>query len=80
MPIGGSEQTQTIPPQHLERLYRVDAPHFCAGLIVSDGRVIDAAPIRRWTVGKRWVDVLEYTAEKRWLMRLVMPGGKCHPW
>lgn len=40
-----------------ERVWQITAPHYCAGLVVSDGMVTDAAPIICWTVGKAWRDV-----------------------
>jgi len=56
----------------IERLYRVEAPHFCAGLVVSAGLVVAAAPILHWTMGKQWVEVLSYTETKGWNMRLIL--------
>lgn len=35
-------------------LVHVEARHFVAGLIVHDGVCVDAAPILRWAIGKRW--------------------------
>ncbi len=36
-----------------EILVQVTAPHFCATLVMLDDVVIEAAPILRWTIGKR---------------------------
>jgi hypothetical protein len=33
-------------------LYRVVAPNFVAGVVAKDGRVVKAAPILRWALGK----------------------------
>jgi hypothetical protein len=39
------------------RLYRVECPYYCAGLIVEDGVVTRAAPVLKWTVGANWAAV-----------------------
>lgn len=49
----------------MDTLIRVEAPHFVAGLIVDHGRVTDAAPILRWSVGKQWAWVASYIERKR---------------
>lgn len=49
-----------------ETLYRITAPHFCAGLVVIDGRIVRAAPILRWTLGKTPRQVWPYFRRKRW--------------
>lgn len=43
-----------------ERLYLVSTSYSSAGVVVKDGEVVDAAPIYRWMVGKRWEDVLTW--------------------
>ncbi len=45
---------------------RVVAPHFVAGLEAVDGKVVRAAPILRWTVGKRLENLWPYFALKGW--------------
>lgn len=53
-------------------LYRITAPHFCAGLVVdTSGRVTLAAPILGWTRGKRWLDLHAYFARRVWLVEEV---------
>ena len=39
------------------QLWQIDTGHFCAGLVVRDGKVADAAPILRWTRGRSWVEI-----------------------
>ena len=39
------------------KLYCIDCPYYCAGLIVEDGVVTRAAPILKWAIGKRWAAV-----------------------
>ena len=46
-------------------LIQITMPHFCAASVVEDGRVIKAAPILRWTVGKTVVGVKRYYAKKK---------------
>lgn len=51
-------------------LIRITAPHFVAGLVLSsNGHVIEAAPILKWTVGKHYGELRAYFAEKRWVAR-----------
>ncbi len=46
-------------------LYRVVAPHYVAGLVVRNFFVVEAAPILRWTIGKRWSQVQIYLITKK---------------
>jgi hypothetical protein len=57
-------------------LYRITAPHFCAGMIVSlPGIVLHAAPIIAWTKGKSVAELFRYCHRKRWHMELVQEAG-----
>ena len=47
-------------------LVQIDAPHFCAGLVVENGVVVDAAPILFWAVGKQEDVVRKYVYKKGW--------------
>jgi hypothetical protein len=51
-------------------LVQVTAPHFCAGIVVCRDKVVEAAPILSWTLGKPY----------SWLKRQVFPrkGWKVH--
>jgi len=49
-----------------ERLYQITAPHYCAGIIIRGGRVIEAAPILRWTLEKSQTYILGYFDAKRY--------------
>lgn len=44
----------------------IDAPHFCCGVVVVDGVVIDSAPIVKYMKG--WVvpKVIDYCTRKGW--------------
>ena len=52
-------------------LFQVTAPHFCAGLVVDGDRVVRAAPILRWTVGKNRAYLREYFTRKGWRVEFV---------
>lgn len=53
-------------------LVQVDAGYYCAGLIVNDTqRVVDAAPVLRWTLGKNWTWLKAYFEKKRIVWRVV---------
>lgn len=47
-------------------LVRVVAPHFVAGMILRDDTIVSAAPILRWTIGKRRVWLSRYFRRKGW--------------
>lgn len=51
-----------------EDVYQITAPHFCAGVVVAVAtkRVIDAAPILRWAIGRKWLDVIRYFHARRY--------------
>lgn len=41
-------------------LVTITAPHYTASIIVRDEKVVEAAPILRWTRGKPWRHVWRY--------------------
>lgn len=51
-------------------LYRIEAPHFVAGFETATRgdveRVIDAAPILKWAIGKTAGDAIGYCVRKGW--------------
>jgi hypothetical protein len=55
-----------------ETLITIDAPHFCAGIVLVDDVVVDAAPIVRYMVGWSRSKVEAYTKKKNWA---VCPTG-----
>lgn len=61
---------EIIQPQE-EMLVSVDAPHFCAALILENDIVIDAAPILKWTIGKNRDWLREYFAQHHWTAEVV---------
>jgi hypothetical protein len=48
------------------QLVSVTAPHFCAGIVIDRGKVIEAAPILGWTLGKPYAWLQTYFKRKRW--------------
>ena len=52
-------------------LYRVDVPHFCCGIIVKDEKVVKAAPIMKWAVGKPLTVIQAWVKSKRGTILLV---------
>lgn len=53
------------------RTFQVDSNYFCAGLIEKDGKVIEAAPIQKWMIGKNIEYIKEYCVKKKWKLLLV---------
>ena len=56
-----------------ELLVRVLAPHFCAGLVMRDGRCVEAAPILRWAVGRDRDQLRTQFAQRGWQAQIVKP-------
>lgn len=57
-----------------ERLVRVSAPHFVAGLVTDGERCTVAAPIMKWAVGKTEDELRSYFTRKGWRAGLVTPS------
>ena len=55
-------------PARKERMIRIDAPHFVAGVLIEDGKVTKAAPILAWMIGKPEGYVEFYCRRKGWLL------------
>jgi hypothetical protein len=51
-------------------VYQVTAPHFCAGVVVAvrSKRVVQAAPILSWTIGRKWPEVIRYFQKKKYMV------------
>ena len=54
-------------------LFQLTAKHFCAGLIVQNGRVTVTAPILRYTHGWTLARVEEYAQAAGWTVQRI--GG-----
>lgn len=56
-------------------LVRVVAPHFTAGLVFEGKRVVEAAPILRWTMRHDADWLAAYFKRKGWEAKRVRPKG-----
>jgi len=54
-----------------EKTYQIRARHLCAGIVVADNTVIDAAPILGYMKGWSMEDVITYCKKKGWIRELV---------
>lgn len=50
----------------LRETYRIEAPHFVAGVETVDRIITRAAPIVKWTRGKNIRELLDYCRRKGW--------------
>lgn len=53
----------------MKHIVTIQGPHFAASLIVdkaTGGTVLEAAPILRWALGKRWASLQGYVERKGW--------------
>lgn len=50
---------------------QIQAPHFTAGAIIMEGRVLSAAPIIKYMQGWRWNELSWYTNKKGWTVKIV---------
>lgn len=59
--------------QLVEILAAIDAPHFYAGIVLWDDRVVEAAPIVGYMKKQKWTRarVRGYCAEKGWRISVV---------
>jgi len=56
-------------------LVRITAPHYCAGLEVLDGKVVETAPILNWAMGKTFREVLIYLRRKGYKVQVRKEDG-----
>lgn len=56
-------QPDLTPP---ETLVQVTAPHFCAGIVIREGKCVEAAPVLRWCIGQSRSYLSAYFHRKRW--------------
>lgn len=50
----------------MTRLVRIEAPHFVAGLVVTDDVVVRTAPILKYMLGWSLGRVISYCRQKGW--------------
>jgi len=53
------------------KLYRVEAPHFTAGFLVSYGKVITAAPIIAYLINKPFSNAEKIALQKNWKLEVI---------
>lgn len=56
---------------HPTHLWQITAPHFCAGIITTNGICTEAAPILAWTIGKSRQELREYFTRRTWLVKRI---------
>lgn len=54
-----------------EILARITAPHFCAGIVLWDDKVVEAAPIVRRMKGWSRAKVRDHCRDKGWTISVV---------
>lgn len=54
-----------------ECLYWIESDNFCAGIIVSREKVVRAAPILYWMMGKHIRYIETYCQKKKWIFKKV---------
>lgn len=54
-----------------ETLASIDAPHFCAGVVLWDDKVTEAVPIVRYMKGWSRDRVRSYCRDKKWRVKVV---------
>jgi len=60
------------PTDVTETLIQITAPHFVAGIVARDGKVIEAANIVKYMRGWDGKQVADYCKEKGWSWRRVV--------
>ena len=55
----------------MDYLVQVKAPHFTAGMVLGKTKIINAAPILRWTIGKTMKDLSRYFKRKHWEYEII---------
>lgn len=55
-------------------LVQIAAPHFVAGIVLTNGIVTAAAPIVKYMHGWRRDKVSDYCRQKRWQVSVVLPN------
>ena len=50
----------------MDILFQIDAPHFCAGAVMSEGKVTEAAPILNYMRGWKSSKIQSYCEKKGW--------------
>lgn len=64
-------KSEPAPPRFSEILAVIDAPHFYAGIVLRNDRVIEAANVVRYMKGWARDKVREYCKRKGWSVSVV---------
>jgi len=57
-----------------QELYQATLPHFCCGFLVENQKIVDAAPIMRWAVGKSLAEFVRWARGKGGKVERVLSG------
>ncbi len=58
-----------------DQLWRVEAPHFVAGIVVAqNGAIVNAAPILNWSCDRPFAWFKDYCARKGWKLERYSEG------
>jgi len=49
-----------------EILITVTSPRFCAGLVLQNGIIVDAAPIIEYLIGMKGIEAARYCLDRHW--------------
>ena len=61
-----------MSPIDNECLIRVVAPHFVAGVVLVNGRIVEAAPILKWSIGRCFRGFRDYcVGRKNWKVEML---------
>ena len=60
----------------VERLVRVEAPHFVAGIVFQRRKAVETAPILRWALGSGWSWFSRYCERNGWKLLVLDPLSK----
>jgi len=52
-------------------MIRITAPHFCAGAIFRHGKIVEAAPIIKWMIGRSVADMRRYCEQMAWRFEML---------
>jgi hypothetical protein len=56
--------------------YRITAPHFVAGVIVSGDYVLQSAPIVGWSVGQPFATLRDYSQRRGWIVEPMLESAQ----
>lgn len=60
----------------MQRLYRIQTDYYTAGVITKSGRIIKAAPVLKWAIGKPITKLQRWAKKKGAKFEMVLPDEK----